>query len=353
MASNLLTRPIPPTDQLREQIAVRRSERQRRFHYGSEPVPAEPAKYPVYMSFQEVIGWIACSRITALEGLTACESAFFSRWGFLGWGGGKYERQVREVHQLRYVIARVRLWQRAKRQMRPSQRRPLRPLSSHERRTVRLILRKHGGPARAVLKQLRADARNLLADRTSRGDAIEHARQQCCAEIAAEHLVAWGIPGISRERRFTKTMHEAIPAVFFANEQNTICLDGWATCAPAVSPSDWANWRGLEWGDVKFKREDVFHIWPKNPPPGNTDPEETIAHLRPTARGEGIVTPKAFDQTKAKALLAAKKASKEWSERPKEGDAIDFLKLNFTKVPRDPVRKLLNELWGPGKRGPR
>lgn len=39
--------------------------------------------------------------------------------------------------------------------------------------------------------------------------------------------------------------------------------------------------------------------------------------------------------------------------RPTEAKAIGIIGEIFDRAPRDPIRKILNERWGPGKRGPR
>jgi hypothetical protein len=93
---------------------------------------------------------------------------------------------------------------------------------------------------------------------------IERATAVLCAEIAAENIVAWGQPGVWRTRRFTRGIHEALPSVFFANPHNTIQCDGWATRGWDTSAQHWANWNGPDWGDVRFRRDNVLKLWPRD-----------------------------------------------------------------------------------------
>jgi hypothetical protein len=110
---------------------------------------------------------------------------------------------------------------------------------------------------------LRADVRQLLAAQAAHEIAIERATAILCAEIAAGHIVAYGRPGIWRKRRFTSGLPEAIPSVFFAEPENTIQADGWATCGWDMSGQNWADWNGPDWGNVRFKRDDAFELFGK------------------------------------------------------------------------------------------
>jgi hypothetical protein len=214
-----------------------------------------------------VVGWIAYRQITALEGDTPDTARFFERWKHKTmWGGSDVERRHSLVHAMRRVIARVRWWQRSKRQRRASTAAHLRPLDRIARSHVRWAIRHHGGTADSTLGLLRADVRQLLAAEAAHDATISRARQHLWAEMAAENIVALGRPGIWRKRQFKSAMHEPIPAIFCANPHNTIRLDGWATCADSAPAEEWANWSGPEWGDVKFRRKDVLNLWPPSEP---------------------------------------------------------------------------------------
>ena len=125
---------------------------------------------------------------------------------------------------------------------------------------MRWALRCHQRTAVETIALLRSDVRQLLAAQTSHEIVIERATAILCNEIAAEHIVAFGRPGVWRTRRFKGGIHEPIPSVFFANPNNTIMADGWATCGWDATTQDWADWNGPEWGDVRFKRDDALSL---------------------------------------------------------------------------------------------
>jgi hypothetical protein len=91
--------------------------------------------------------------------------------------------------------------------------------------------------------------------------------------IASEHLAAFGRLGVWRSRKFISAMLERIPPEYFINPLNTILPDGWATSGWDETAKDWANWNGPEWGDVRFRRDDVLLLLRKlkriEPPAGN------------------------------------------------------------------------------------
>ncbi len=60
-----------------------------------------------------------------------------------------------------------------------------------------------------------------------------------------------------------------------------------------------------------------------------------------------------FNRAEARALLAAEKLRGPWKERPAQDDAIAFFERNFSGVTRQPVREILADAYGEGKRGPR
>jgi hypothetical protein len=60
-----------------------------------------------------------------------------------------------------------------------------------------------------------------------------------------------------------------------------------------------------------------------------------------------------FDRAHATGILLGMKHSKELPHRPSAEMAIEILTRHYDGVPHDPVRALVTEVWGPGKRGSR
>ncbi len=286
MAHDGPKRPIPSFDRAREQIAARRAERLRRLHYGGEPPPIEPDVFPVYLSFREAIGWIAYGRITALEGDLPEVTAFYDRWKHMVLvGGSDLARRHSLVVSMRHVIARVHWWQRNKSRRRKLV--PLDPLHHIARAHVRWAIRNHGGGANATLSSLLNDARELLAAEDRHEAAISKARRTLIAEIAAGEIEAFGLPGTWRTKTYASGQPVAIPPTYFANPNNTIRLDGWATCSDDVSPDTWAKWSGPDYGDVRLKRADIMRLWPANVLPAWLNPMQAVAWI--VTRNPGIV----------------------------------------------------------------
>lgn len=182
--------------------------------------------------------------------------------------GDSSERQYPLVRDLRLVLARVRWWKLSKRRHDNLVHCPIRPLHQVSRSHVRWAIRHNNRTAIGTLGLLRTDVRLLLAAREAHEITIERATAILCAEIAAEHIVAWGRPGVWRTRRFKTGIHKEIPFIFFANPHNTIQSDGWATCGWDVTVQHWADWDGPDWGDVRFRRDDVFRLFPPMPGSG-------------------------------------------------------------------------------------
>lgn len=261
MAQDDLPRLIPTADHERESIAARYTIRVRRiFGTSDTAVPSEPAVLPVFLSVDEVIGLIAYGRTAALSGPAPGAPPIFERWKRHLNGGSIYERQYPLVQQMRLVLARVWWWKSNKRKRACPTDCPIRPLDRVARGHVRWAIRSHGKSGVGTVALLRTDVRRLLAAQTAHQIAIDRAVAILCAEIAAEHIVAYGRPGVWRQRAFRSSLHEAIPSVFFANPHNTIQADGWATCGRDMSAQNWAN--GPDWGDVRFKRDDVLKLLP-------------------------------------------------------------------------------------------
>ena len=256
---------IPIEDRKRELIAARHSARVRRLYgtiQGKQPASGVPAVLPVYMSADEVIGLIAYDRSTALSEPAPGAPPIFERWHSHLTGGSVDERQYPLVRDMRLVLARVRWWHLRKRKRAGPTECPTKPLDRIARGHVRWAIRGKERTAIETIALLRTDVRQLLAAQTAHEIAIERATAILCTEIAAEHIVAWGRPGVWRTRRFKGGIHEAIPPVFFANPQNSIIADGWATCGwdTDTTAQDWADWKGPEWGDVRFKRDDALSL---------------------------------------------------------------------------------------------
>ena len=90
--------------------------------------------------------------------------------------------------------------------------------------------------------------------------AIASATKRPCSQIANSAIVSWGRRGSSGTRELISALHEPIPPSLFVNVNNTLCLDGWATCIDDAPASEWGL--GPEWGDVRFKPQDVLRLWP-------------------------------------------------------------------------------------------
>jgi hypothetical protein len=111
---------------------------------------------------------------------------------------------------------------------------------------------------------LRNDVRQWIKACAAHDLAIDRATKVLCAEISAEHIVAWGLRGVWRTGRFTSGIHERIPPEFFAHPFSTILCDGWATRGWDATAQDWADWKGPEWGDVRFKRDEALKLRRRN-----------------------------------------------------------------------------------------
>ena len=285
------TRLIPIEDRKRELIAARHTARvTRRYGTSHEAIPDEPEVYPVFLAADDVIGLIAYGRTVALKGPVPGAPRMFERWKSNVTGGSTYERQYPLVRQMRLVLARVRWWQSRRRMRMDPAKCPIEPLDRAIRSHVRWAIHSHGKSAAETIALLRVDVRQLLAAKAGHEIAIERATANLCAEIAAEHIVAYGRRGVCRNRRFTSGIHEQIPAVFFANPHNTIQFDGWATCGWDVTVQHWADWNGPDWGDVRFKRDDVFKFF-GDPISGRETMDGDSDASRTTAQASQGMTP--------------------------------------------------------------
>jgi len=86
-----------------------------------------------------------------------------------------------------------------------------------------------------------------------------------------------GQRGIYRSKWITHGMHERVPPEFFANPLAMILRDDWVTGGLDGSMQDYVDWKGPDWGVIRFRREEVFRFWPPagrpaSPPHVGTDP---------------------------------------------------------------------------------
>jgi hypothetical protein len=247
---------ISPEDRKRQQIAALYS-LNGSTQYGINGLSSEePTALPVFLSAAETISLIAYGWVTALDGPAPGAPDIYGRWKVHVTGPSPDERQYPLVRELRLVLARVHWWKVQKRSKAPPAKCPIPALGSDYRAQVRWAIRKSGMTAVQTLALLRKDVRLLLAAQAERNAAMDRATGILCAEVGAERLVALGRPGTWRKLTRTGT-HEPIPSEFFANPHVTVLLTGWITCSPRAPAWEWINWIGPDWGDVRFKRDEV------------------------------------------------------------------------------------------------
>ncbi len=236
----------------------------------------EPEVYPVFLSSDEVIGLIAYHRTTALSGRPPGAPPMFNRWKSHVIGGSSDEREYPLVQAMRMVLARVHWWRTNRRNGHVPRPCPIGPIHPVARGHVRWAIRAHNTTAIQTIALLRTDVRRWLAACEAHDTNIEQATAILCAETAAGHIVAFGRAGVWRSKRYTSGTHERIPPEFFASPHNTILPDGWATCGFDQSVQHWADWKGPDWGDVRFRRDEAFRLFGR-PVPGEevTTPSET------------------------------------------------------------------------------
>ena len=247
--------PVPVVDRKHELIAARPVDRGRRLYGISETAEHVPPALPVFLSSDEVIGLLAYNRSRALDGPVPGAPPMFKRWSSHLTGGMADDRQYPLVRDMRLVLARVRWWKQRKRGPAKYGSGP-KPLHFIARAHVRVAIRRHGVTAVRTIALLRADVRQWIRAIAEHNRLIGHTRAALCAEIAAGNLVAWGRPGHWQKRQFTSGLPEAIPPVFFANPNNTILPDGWATGGSEGA----ADRNGPDWGDLRFERDEVFRL---------------------------------------------------------------------------------------------
>jgi len=311
-------RAIPHGNREQERVAARRNERLGRLHYGGEPEPLEPKTLPVFLSFRQVIGWIAFGRITALDSDPPEVARFFANWKYKTvWGTPELARKHSLAVAMRHVIARVRWWQRDKKRTRKLGQ--LAPIHVHDRAHVRWAIRHHGGRARSALASLLEDVKAMRAEETSREAVIYEARLKLITAIASANIEALGLPGIWRTKTHKSGQHIPIPPTFFANPNNTIRLDGWATFSDDAPVNVWATWSGPDYGDVRFKSADIVRLWPKDSLPAWLNAMQCIAWM--VTRDPGVVR-LAADPTPNMTAEAA-----EIWDLPRDGVSLHWLNL--------------------------
>jgi hypothetical protein len=248
--------PLPVGEREREVSAARHVARWRRLYGVSETAEPEPPALPVFLSSDEVIGLLAYGRTGALDGPVPGAPPMFKRWSSHLTGGMADDRQYPLVRDIRLVLARVRWWKRRKRGPANHGACPIRPLDFIARAHMRVAIRRHGMTAVRTIALLRTDVRQSIRAVAEHNRLIGNTRAALCAEIAAGNLVALGRPGHWQKRRFTSGLPEAIPPAFFANPNNTILPDGWATGGSEGA----ADRNGPDWGDLRFERDEVFRL---------------------------------------------------------------------------------------------
>jgi hypothetical protein len=255
---------LPIEDRKREQIAAQ--------HWllatVSKVPPEEPKEIPAYLSAAEAIGLIGFGRVRALDGPLPGAPSMYDRWGVHVTGASPYERQYPLVRRMRLVLARVHWWTLQRRKKAGLAKCPISALREDDRAEVRWAIRKHGMSAAQTIALLRTDVRKLLAVTSAIDQAIDRLR----TDIAAERLVAWGRPGDYRKGTL-RGMHDRILPQFFANRHATILRTGWATCDPKAPHFERKNWSGPDWGDVKFRREEILSLYESGGSQLKVDPD--------------------------------------------------------------------------------
>jgi hypothetical protein len=126
-----------------------------------------------------------------------------------------------------------------------------------------------------------------------------------------------------------------------------LAADLWA---PSQLVAQWFKRRGIELPPWLVDAEAELNEVLEPPPP---DPK---AHEPPSLVVAESPKPP-FDTNQAHAILVGMKAGMKVKghimRRPSREEAQDLLMPHFAKVPRDPVGKIVTEVWGPGKTGPR
>ena len=192
-----------------ELIAARRSKPQR-LRYASTPdkpnAASSPTEYPVFLTAREAIGLIAHGSLTALDKSFFEEVEFFQKWGSVAYTGFRQPRRYPLARNLRRVMARVHWW-KLRKQLKCRWMPCPAPLNQIDRFSVRYAVRKQGGQADKVLRNLYTDIEQFHEALDAHNTATQHAIVRLCAESAAEHIRPIGRRGIWRARQLTSGMH--------------------------------------------------------------------------------------------------------------------------------------------------
>lgn len=212
---------------------------------------AAPYDWP-WITAWDALSLIAFGRVDfGRYDLPPWEEVIVERWGVRCWDHN-LGRRFPFLMDVRYVVARVRWWKMGHRS------KGLPSIGVERRAYIRKLGQHHKKPISDLLIDLRNDVREAAAAKARWDTAINSAIATLCRAVAAEQISAEGRPGRWRNRQIKSGMPETIPAKFFANPGRTITVDGWATCDP--TSEEWSSWIGPDWGDVRFKREDVVRF---------------------------------------------------------------------------------------------
>lgn len=232
-----------------------------------------------FLSAKEALGLVAYGKVDGFIGLAPGEPDMMARWGSVSseWGAGNKALPVRRVLsllRLRHVWARVRWRLTRDRRKDPWRACPVPPLGKGGREATRVLLREYGRgrPTPALIHAFTADivqARTAAEDQAARLAAAE---RRLIDALAAGRLTVFGRPGHGAKRSMASHEHQQVPAAFFLHTHRAITLDGWATLrTDGTTPQrEWEMWRGHpapDWGDLRFRREEVAACLTPEPHP--------------------------------------------------------------------------------------
>jgi hypothetical protein len=194
---------------------------------------------------------------------------------------------------------------------------------------------------RAAEQQRRVRVFNYLIQRRDLVSFAEIAREPVMGARGLEVLIDSAIRGEFGERLYCMPSHVPTYRPFWirrsplgvAQMRQTMPDDLLGLWLPRRRAAQWLQGRRIQpplWLHPEHE--------PKNAPVVEEEPEPP----KPP-----------FDYGAAKALLVGLKVGKQLQCRPSDQEAMAILGRHFSGVTRDPVRKLIKDIWGAGKRGPR
>jgi hypothetical protein len=226
----------------------------------------------VFWTWREAMSRVAFGSVDALDAPDPVEREFLERWGS-SQGDSDEDEDLRAhplIKDLRFVRARVRWWKLRKQLSVKSTGCRLQPLRFWDRDRVRIAIRRSGGSATKALRCLLADVQHLRAAQKNRSERTKQAEAQILSWIISGRIVAYGRRGNCRTGDMSGT-HERIPPEFFVSFDNTIrtvdragprniISEDWATCSLDFLDKSqfWYVWKGPDFGDVRFKRDEVL-----------------------------------------------------------------------------------------------